>query len=412
MPAAKTGGKKGGAPPEERKGIDLLLPFLVVGTWAAFVIFGLAQESLTRTKFGPADQPDEQEQFKFTTFLVLLQSVGNALVAAVCLVFSGKNLSGSIPLREWLIVAVGYAGAHKFGLWSLLYIPFPLQVLLKSCKTIPVMIGGLLLDRTKTPKMKQILAVLILTAGIAIFMMFKPSKKASGGGGGGFEMNEDAMVGIGLVALALICDAIYGPYQDKIVNGAKKLKEENPKAPDAPSSFHLMFNMNFYQGVVSVIMLAGHVVYDVVATGKEPAAAVAGSELMLVAKFVEKHPEIIVMFLQFSLAMAFGNVFIYTLQRQYGSLVVTTTTTLRKFLSVLASALPVDGVCAYLPVLPEGLCGLAVFPGCAAISCASISGFGNEIVPPQWIGVVLVVLSKNIAGIVCDVIAPEKKKAE
>lgn len=183
------------APSEKRQvaGFDFLLPFLVVGTWVAFVIFGLAQEGVTRTKFG---EGDAAEQFKFTTFLVLLQSIGNAVVAAVILLFTKgtkTSLSAGVPLSEWLIVALGYAGAHKFGLWSLLYIPFPLQVLLKSCKTIPVMIGGpppppapsrpprpparwkarlaaqphsvrrpfagLLLDKNKVVKLKEIVAV-------------------------------------------------------------------------------------------------------------------------------------------------------------------------------------------------------------------------------------------------------------
>ena len=27
---------------------------------------------------------------------------------------------------------------------------------------------------------------------------------------------------------------------------------------------------------------------------------------------------------------------------------------------------------------------MAVFPGCAALSCATFSGFGNEIVREQW----------------------------
>ena len=63
-----------------------------------------------------------------------------------------------------------------------------------------------------------------------------------------------------------------------------------------------------------------------------------------------------------------GNLFIYQLQRDYGALVVTTATTVRKFLSVLASSLPKEGVCAYLPLLPQGLCGLAAFPGCGILS--------------------------------------------
>jgi hypothetical protein len=67
--------------------IDFKLAFLVVGVWAAFVIFGIAQEGLTRTKFG-ADGDNEGEQFKFTTFLVLLQSIGNSAVAAILLILS------------------------------------------------------------------------------------------------------------------------------------------------------------------------------------------------------------------------------------------------------------------------------------------------------------------------------------
>ncbi len=87
---------------------------------------------------------------------------------------------------------------------------------------------------------------------------------------------------------------------------------------------------------------------------------------------MKKHPSIVPMFISFSFAMALGNIFIYQLQRDYGALVVTTTTTVRKFLSVLASALPKEGVCNIVPLLPNGLCGLAAFPGCALVSCATI----------------------------------------
>eukprot|EP01050_Picozoa_sp_SAG11_P006510 SAG11_NODE_507_length_8879_cov_8.961048_12_plen_98_part_00 len=52
---------------KEAKGLDLWLLFLVIGTLGAFVIFGMAQEAVTRTKFG---EGEKTEQFKFTTFLV------------------------------------------------------------------------------------------------------------------------------------------------------------------------------------------------------------------------------------------------------------------------------------------------------------------------------------------------------
>ena len=118
-----------------------------------------------------------------------------------------------------------------------------------------------------------------------------------------------------------------------------------------------MFNMNLYQGIFALLMVAGNV-----ANGGK-------NELYEVRDFVERHPDILPMMAQFSLAMALGNMFIFQLQRDYGALVVTTTTTLRKFLSVLASALPQAGICQYLPLLPAGVCFLAEFPGCQLLSC-------------------------------------------
>jgi hypothetical protein len=95
-------------------------------------------------------------------------------------------------------------------------------------------------------------------------------------------------------------------------------------------------------------------------------------ELLKVQAFVAKHPSILPMFVSFSLAMALGNIFIYQLQRDYGALVVTTATTVRKFLSVLASSIPKAGMCAIMPILPDGACAIAAFPGCAMLSCATI----------------------------------------
>jgi hypothetical protein len=98
-------------PPAPMAAIDFKLAFLVVGVWTAFVIFGIAQEGLTRTKFG-ADDDSEGEQFKFTTFLVLLQSIGNAAVAAVLLIFSCVS-QREILLSRRCAAARARSVAHK-----------------------------------------------------------------------------------------------------------------------------------------------------------------------------------------------------------------------------------------------------------------------------------------------------------
>merc|ERR1711871_1162826 len=147
-----------------------------------------------------------------------------------------------------------------------------------------------------------------------------------------------------------------------------------------------------------MVMVAGKV-----ATGGE-------NELVQVKNFMIRNPDIVPMLVQFSFAMALGNIFIYQLQRDFGALVVTTTTTFRKFLSVLASSLPTTGVCKWVPLLPDGACGISSFPGCALLSCATISGFGNAITPMQWVGVALVIAAKPFSTVLCSVTGLDKQK--
>jgi solute carrier family 35 (UDP-galactose transporter), member B1 len=53
--------------------------------------------------------------------------------------------------------------------------------------------------------------------------------------------------------------------------------------------------------------------------------------------FIGKHPAILSPIGYFMVCMGIGNIFIYALQKNFGALTVTTTTTLRKLLSVVFS---------------------------------------------------------------------------
>ena len=109
------------------------------------------------------------------------------------------------------------------------------------------MLGEIVLAGAR-PGASKDMSVVVLTIGIGIFMLFKPSKKA--GSGDTFEWNADMAMGCGLVMLALIMDGVYGPYQNKITEEAEKARGEKL------SPYHLMFNMNFYQGVFSLVMVS------------------------------------------------------------------------------------------------------------------------------------------------------------
>merc|ERR1719482_230319 len=115
-----------------------------------------------------------------------------------------------------------------------------MQVVIKSCKAIPVMVGETLLAKKQHSLAKQL------------------------------------SVGLGLVAMALGCDGIYGPYQNKIT-------AKNPQV----TANHLMFNMNFYEAVLS------------------GALCIADGELKHALAFIREHPAILKPLGAFSVAMAF-----------------------------------------------------------------------------------------------------------
>merc|ERR1712115_56156 len=109
-----------------------------------------------------------------------------------------------------------------------------------------------------------------------------------------------------------MCDGIYGPFQNKIAITCEK--EGKTLYPH-----HLMFNMNIWQLLFSSLVC--------LYTG----------QFIDAINFVQRHPEIIPSLLFFSLTAVIGNLFIYQLQREFGALTVTLTTTIRKFLSILIS---------------------------------------------------------------------------
>ena len=288
---------------------NLRFAVLALGVWASFLVFGFTQEHLTRHEYGP-----QRERFVHTQALVVAQSFGNVLVAAAAIRLEAPSVlskkvskwTAGVPLKDWLIVAVSYFLAHSFGLASLKYIIYPMQVVIKSCKSVPVMIGEVLFARVK-PSVAKTVGVILLSLGVALFTFTSESGAHSMGkqlvGGGAL------LYGAGLAIAALICDAVYGPYQNKIV-----LKHK-------PSSWVLMLNMNLYELLIAVIV-----------------DLASSTELQATWSFWERHPvEFGYRVVLFCVSMSIGNVFIYKIQREFGALAVTKTTTVRKLVSLVIS---------------------------------------------------------------------------
>ncbi len=285
------------------------LAFLAIGVWVSFLAFGWSLEALTKPSFPVGTGfSATTERWTFFNFLILVQCVGNALVGFVLLKSKGLPLSGGVASREFCIVGAAMLGAHKFGIGALAYVAYPVQVLVKSCKPVPVLVGEVVVANARHPLHKYI-SVCLLVLGVATFMLNRPDKSSSKSAV--FEWNARTAWGLLLLLGALTCDGIYGPYQNR-------LKKRHSKTV---TSFHLMFNVNLWEGIFASIFV------------------VWNGEFGNALAFINRHPDVVPKLGYICLCMAIGSVFINKLQHAYGALTVTLTTTVRKLMTILLSVL-------------------------------------------------------------------------
>merc|ERR1719309_1889291 len=93
---------------------------------------------------------------------------------------------------------------------ALSWVNYPTQVIGKSCKPIPVMVLGVLVGRKKYPMLKY-LFILMIVAGVALFMYKDSAAKSSTAG-------SDSLIGVGelLLIASLTCDGLTGAVQERM----------------------------------------------------------------------------------------------------------------------------------------------------------------------------------------------------
>lgn len=108
-----------------------------------------------------------------------------------------------IPIRTYLLLALLTLGTMGFSNTSLEYLNYPTQVIFKCCKLIPVLIGGILIQRKKYGVI-DFLAAGSMCIGLSLFTLADSY----------MSPNFD-MVGVFVISLALLCDALIGNVQEK-----------------------------------------------------------------------------------------------------------------------------------------------------------------------------------------------------
>ena len=142
-----------------------------------------------------------------------------------------------ISKYKMLILSLTSIASTFTSVRSLRYVIYPVQVLFKSCKPVPVMIFGTILGK-KYPLRKYV-NVIIITTGVALFMGGGSSTRKPGGG------SDTTLIGGLMLSVSLCFDGATGAYEDKLM------------AQDSVEPFDLMYNIQFGKSIVSFcIMMA------------------------------------------------------------------------------------------------------------------------------------------------------------
>ncbi|EZG78613.1 galactose transporter [Gregarina niphandrodes] len=283
----------------------------ICGIYVCFLSQGVCQESIYRLK-------DEKtgERFKYPLFLVaLVSSISGGVGYMVTRVEASRpngEASRVVPalrdfiyhrkandlLKQGFYVSLSYIGAMICTNFALTRVNYPMQVLVKSAKAVPVVVGGYVFFG-KRYHYSDYLTVVCVTLSLILFQwgnLMNPKTNA-------------ASTWTGFVALltALLFDGLTGPRQDKMV--------ENYQI----STGDLMFIINVCS--LPLVWSAAWIL-----EGAAPYGMMSRNSLELVPRLA-----------LFVVCGAAGQVCIVRILRQMGSLHLTLITTTRKFLAILIS---------------------------------------------------------------------------
>jgi len=227
-------------------------------------------------------------------FLTLVQFIFYTIMAKFEMLH--KRQKRRIPLKTYALLAGATLTTMSLSNASLGYLNYPTQVVFKCCKLIPVLIGGIILQRKKFSIM-DFVAAMSMCIGLAIFTLADSKLSPT------FDS-----VGIGMLSVALIADAVVSNLQEKSMKMHQALNAEVILYSYGIGTCYLLF----------FLILSGHLGSGIVSFATNPWQNYG-------LAFI------------FSLTGYLGMQVVLSLVRTFGAFVAVTVTSLRKALSVVIS---------------------------------------------------------------------------
>eukprot|EP00045_Choanoeca_perplexa_P003887 m.34174 g.34174 ORF g.34174 m.34174 type:complete len:314 (+) comp12278_c0_seq1:379-1320(+) len=261
------------------------LLFLVAGVFACYLTYGYVQEKMFRAGLR-----------SFGFFITFVQFVFYVVMSKVHLAITRARIS-SVSLRTYAILAGLTVTTMALSNASLSHLAYPTQLIFKSCKLIPVMIGGVLIQNKKYGVLDYLSSVL-LSIGLIVFTLADVALKA-----------EYSYTGIFMVCGALAADAGIGNVQEKVMKAHGTSNTE-------------MIHYSYLVGSVYLLVFCA-------ATGELVDGLVYFNSVPIMESYG--------LVLAFSVLGYCGLGLVLTLIRKYGALAAVTVTNLRKVFSIIIS---------------------------------------------------------------------------
>lgn len=220
-----------------------------------------------------------------------------------------------IPLISFWKAALSSTIGSPIGYAALNYISFPLVILAKSSKPVPIIFVGIVIFGKKYTWYK-LAAVVLLCGGIALFSSAKGGSIKSPHAESGSDDSHNLLIGILLVSLNLLLDGYTSNEQDRIFE----------KLGATPLDMMKYVNLwtIFY---ISIFLSIGWVVYT------------DQSELVKAYYCFTNSIELRYDIFFFCTCAAIGQVLIFSVMKEFGSLTWITISITRKLFTILVSVI-------------------------------------------------------------------------
>lgn len=261
------------------------------GIIATLVVYGLLQEKIMQVPYGG-------ELFTVSAFLVLCNRICNSIFALVMNAANGDTLANQAPIWKYLVISLSNVAATMCQYEALKFVAFPVQMLGKSFKMMPVMLWGIAISG-KSYSFTDWLVAALVTCGVTEFLL-------SGNISSPNDSNSSTW-GLLLLLCFLVCDGLTSTFQEKLFKEHKT------------SKYNQMFYVNLCSAFTSLVTL------------------LASGGLTKALAFCAAHPNFLADSALLSASATASQFFIYSQVKEFGALVFAATMNVRQVVSILVS---------------------------------------------------------------------------